>query len=108
MLISSEIRSALGRLLRAPGCLFDLLYAPGSFADKMVESFADIHDWLNAPHYYDATGMNLPSGLAGGEGWNYLNVILAQPVGLSTLNDQTSVLAIMKAGQDQTRRDLAK
>lgn len=73
----------------------------------MVESFAGPHDWLNAPHYYDANGMNLPAG-TGSEFWNYLNVLLAQPVGLSTLNDQTSVLSIMRSGVTQTKRNFGQ
>lgn len=101
----SEGISPLGWLQGGQGGLFKLSYAPGTFADKLVESFAGPHDWLNEPHYYDASGMNLSDGLAGEGFWNYLNVLLAQPVGLSTLNDQTSVLSIMRSGVNQTQRN---
>jgi len=95
----------LGWLQGGLGGLFRKPYAPGSFADKVVESFAGPHDWLNAPHYYDANGMNLSTAQSGSELWNYLNVLLAQPVGLSTLNDQTSVFSIMRSGMNQTKRN---
>lgn len=68
-------------------------YAPGSFADKLVESFAGPHDWLNSSHYYGVDGnIAYASGLWGSEIWNTANVFLASPFGIATLCTQASGL----------------
>ena len=64
-------------------------YAPGSFTDKLVESFAGPHDFLNSTHYYDALGNNIVKpGLWGADFWNALNIPLAAPMGIATLCTQ--------------------
>lgn len=63
--------------------------APGSFADKVVESFSGPHDWLNSSHYYGADGnIAYATGLWGSEVWDKVDVLLAAPMGLSTLCTQ--------------------
>ena len=74
----------------------------------MVESFGGGHDSLNAPHYYDATGNNLPASQAGSPVWNPINVLIAAPVGLSVLNSQVPLLDPIKAGINQNQRDQKK
>lgn len=92
-LVAALPKSPLGGLQGANGLLgmfgITFNYAPGSFADTVVESFAGPHDWLNSTHYYGLDGniLNAP-GLWGSEIWNDIDVFFAMPFGLSTLCTQ--------------------
>jgi len=77
--------SPLGGLQGGAGSIFGVPYAPGSFTDRLTESFAGPHDFLNAPHYYDLMGNNI-SGAS--EIWNAVNLVPAAPLGLATLSAQ--------------------
>jgi hypothetical protein len=75
-----------------PGRLFGYTYPPGGFVDRVVESFAGIHDFLNHPWFYNADGTshyflhrNSPLSSRLGATINAVNVLLALPVGLSAL-----------------------
>ncbi len=101
--------SPLGGLQGGQGAIFGNPYAAGSFTDKVVESFAGAHDWLNSFHYYDPlTGNNLPANLSGSSFWNPMDVFLAAPVGLSTLNTQVPILSTIKAGVDASKQETKK
>ena len=92
-LVSKLKVSPLGGLQGGNGILgmfgMTFNYAPGSFADTVVESFSGPHDWLNSTHFYGSDGniLNAP-GLWGSEIWNSVDVLLAMPFGLSTLCTQ--------------------
>ncbi|MFL9711603.1 hemagglutinin repeat-containing protein [Methylobacillus sp. Pita1] len=91
--IYSETRSPLGGhqfsqgQMELLGLKFD--YIPGSFWDKLAESYAGTHDTLNSFIWYDelGNGKNLNGTLIGkiGEITNITNVPLATPFALSTL-----------------------
>ena len=101
--------SPLGGLQGGQGVIFGIPYAAGSFTDKVVESFAGAHDWLNSFHYYDPlTGNNLPASLSGPGFWNSLDVLLAAPVGMATLNTQVPLLSTIKAGVDASKQEPKK
>lgn len=62
--------------------MFDISYAPGSLADRFVETFAGPHDFLNSFYHYNAQGNAYNySGFAYGFGQalNALNVGVATP-----------------------------
>lgn len=93
-LVKALPTSPLGGLQGGQGQLglfgFKFNYAPGSFADKVVESFAGPHDFLNSSHYYGVDGnISNASGIWGMEFWNSVDVGLAMPLGLSTLCTQS-------------------
>ena len=59
-------------------------YEPGSWQDRLVESFSGPHDAFNALHYYDQYG-NI---LSNRDFWNSVNVLLTAPMGLATFCSQ--------------------
>jgi RHS repeat-associated protein len=77
---------------RNPGTLFGIPYPPGGLADRLVESFAGFHDWLNKIPFYNFDPASPLYGtshdfLDGGVLAHYLgetvsavNVLLAAPV----------------------------
>ncbi|MCL2459351.1 MAG: hemagglutinin repeat-containing protein, partial [Desulfobulbus sp.] len=72
--------------LRLP-LIGDIKTPPGGFLDKLVESYAGTHDWLNSFIWYDTSGnaKNLdgtPLGKAG-DVMNWVNVLLATPTAAS-------------------------
>jgi filamentous hemagglutinin len=99
--------SPLGGIQGSQGLVFGISYSPGGVADKVIESFAGPHDWLNSFHYYDALGNNLPSAQTFGI-WNVLDVFLAAPMGLSTLNSQIPLLGTVRYGINQNNRNARK
>jgi filamentous hemagglutinin len=52
--------SPLGGLQGGPGNVFGIAYGPGSFFDRLVETYSGPHDFLNSPLFYDAFGNNVP------------------------------------------------
>ena len=75
-----------------PGQLFGHTYPPGGFIDRVVESFAGIHDFLNHPWFYNPDGtshyfLNMNNALTNRLGTliNVANIAIALPVGLSAL-----------------------
>ncbi|MDR6538035.1 hemagglutinin repeat-containing protein [Variovorax soli] len=78
--------SPLGGLQGGLGSIGGVPYAAGSFLDRLIESFAGPHDFLNAVHYYDQLGNNLQNGAS--ETWNTIDLLPAMPVGLATLATQ--------------------
>jgi filamentous hemagglutinin len=107
--ISTNGISSLGGLQGSSGSAFGIPYSPGSFIDKVVESFGGGHDaGNNAVGYYDAQGNNLPKAQAPSPVWNWINVPLSAPVGLSVLNSQVPLLDPIKAGINQNKRDQKK
>ena len=89
-LMGQLVKSPLGGLQGGAG-QFGFLgasvsYGPGSFLDKVVESFAGAHDYLNSFHYYGLDGnISNAQGFWGSEAWNMIDVGLAAPFGISTL-----------------------
>ena len=70
-----------------PGQLFGFYYPPGGIVDKVVETFAGVHDSLNHPWFYNSNGTShafLPQlGVVGDvldTAVNGTNVLLATPV----------------------------
>ena len=76
--------SPLGGVQGGTGSFLGIPYEPGSFLDKLVESFGGTHDALNSLHYYNSVGNNAFDG----EFWNAVDVLLAAPMGAATLCSQ--------------------
>lgn len=90
--VHPEEQEVFGLFQGDPGRLFGYTYPPGGFVDRVVESFAGIHDFLNHPWFYNADGTshyflnrNTPLTRRLGATINAVNVIVALPVGLSAL-----------------------
>jgi len=81
--------SPMGGCQGGDGRLFWMKYAAGSWQDRLVESFGGVHDSLNSPFWYNASGNGINyTGVAKafGETLNALNVVVAAPiVGASVL-----------------------
>jgi RHS repeat-associated protein len=78
-----ECGSPLGGCQGGSGELFKRPYSPGSWQDRLVEAYAGVHDSLNAPFWYNASGNGINyTGVekAFGETLNALNVVIATPV----------------------------
>jgi hypothetical protein len=96
-LISALPRSPLGGLQGSGGQLglfgLNINYAPGSLADRLVESFAGPHDFLNSTHFYGPNGnASYAAGLWGKEIWNAIDIPLAAPFGIATFCNQVPAL----------------
>lgn len=90
--VHPEEQEVFGLFQGDPGRLFGYIYPPGGFVDRVVESFAGMHDFLNHPWFYNADGTshyflhrNNPLTQRLGAAINAINVVLALPVGLSAL-----------------------
>jgi RHS repeat-associated protein len=70
--------SPLGGTQGGPGNFFGIAYAPGSFLDRLVETYAGPHDFLNSPVFYDKFG-NAAGRWGSLEVINAANVVVATP-----------------------------
>lgn len=68
----------LGGIQGQAGRFLGVDYAPGSFLDGLVETFAGPHDFLNSPVLYDELG-NSANRWSGFELLNAANVLVASP-----------------------------
>jgi hypothetical protein len=86
---SSDI-SPLGWNQGGQGGLFNIPYAPNSFGDFLVESFAGVHDYLNSSIFYDSANGNIRNNISPtmsfiGQVANGVNVLIAAPFVVSSL-----------------------
>ncbi|MHB0987016.1 MAG: hypothetical protein ACYC05_15755, partial [Sulfuricella sp.] len=93
-----ELRSPMGGLQGGTGKFAFFDYPPGSFWDRVNESFSGPHDYLNRPTWYGPDG-NIREGITGwretlGNITNYLNVLPASPFAGATLIPRGSIQAI--------------
>ena len=70
-------------------------YEPGSFWDRVVETYSGPHDMFNSPFAYDAVG-NIDASRSAtqraiGEIMNYVNVPLTTPLAIATTASQYGV-----------------
>ena len=88
--------SLLGGRQGGQGSIFGYEYAPGSFPDLLVESFAGPHDYFNSGIWYDSMGNinNLSRAQQFiGTGLNYANVAFVTPfVAASVIHPYTNAL----------------
>jgi RHS repeat-associated protein len=70
--------SPLGGAQGEVGSFFKMKYAPGSFLDHLIETYAGPHDFLNNPIFYDSGGNNIGRGPFF-EVANYANLAVATP-----------------------------
>jgi len=91
-----DLRSPLGGHQGGEGYLFGIKYAPNGAIDKIIESYAGIHDFLNSPMYrhdgvyygfseraFGTIGRGIDSAI------NAVNVVIATPlVTIASIPDQ--------------------
>lgn len=68
----------LGGFQGGDGYFFGIRYEPGSFLDRLIETYAGPHDFLNRPVFYDQVGNNAGRWI-GLEAISAANVIVATP-----------------------------
>lgn len=76
--------SPLGGVQGGTGSFFGVDYAPGSFIDQVVETYAGPHDFLNSPVFYDELG-NAAGRWAGLDVINAANVVAATPFAVASV-----------------------
>jgi filamentous hemagglutinin len=80
--------SLLGGAQGGPGSFFGRPYAPASFLDRLIETYAGPHDFLNAPLFYNSVGNNaVRSGLLASiiEPVSFANVAVATPFAIASV-----------------------
>jgi filamentous hemagglutinin len=82
-------RSPMGGWQGSIGKFAAFDYQPGSFWDRLAESYSGTHDTFNSPTWYDDLG-NIKRGMSEGlqtigNVTNYMNVLLATPFALSSM-----------------------
>jgi filamentous hemagglutinin len=80
--------SLLGGAQGGSGFFFGHAYAPGSFLDRLIETYAGPHDFLNAPLFYNSVGNNVVrTGVLSSiiEPVSFANVAVATPFALATV-----------------------
>ena len=78
-----SFESPLGGIQGGQGEIFGIDYQPGSFADRLVESYAGPHDYLNSGFSYDQYGNIRSKSFLGNimsQAMNYANVAVATPI----------------------------
>lgn len=75
--------SPLGGAQGQAGNFFGMDYAPGSILDRLVETYAGPHDFLNSPFFYNNAGNNI-GRWTGFEVINVANVVAATPFALAS------------------------
>lgn len=82
------VSSLLGGVQGGPGSFFGRAYAPGSFLDHLIETYAGPHDFLNAPAFYNSVGNNVVrTGLLASimEPISFANVAVATPFAIASV-----------------------
>ena len=76
--------SWLGGIQGEQGYFFGMEYGPGSFVDRVIETYAGPHDYLNNPFFYNELGNNVarPAAFAL---INAANVAIATPFAVASV-----------------------
>jgi hypothetical protein len=80
--------SLLGGAQGGSGFFFGHAYAPGSFLDHLIETYAGPHDFLNAPLFYNSVGNNVVrTGVLSSiiEPVSFANVAVATPFAIASV-----------------------